>query len=303
MNIRDLTYLRAIARHKHFGKAAESCNVSQPTLSVQLKKLETDLGVTLIERTKRAAMLTPIGDRVLELAGDALGAVDAIRSITAEAADPFSGRFRFGSIPTVSPFLIPNVLRDLGEAFPRLQLVFKENITERLTEDLLNGDLDAAILATKPETPRLAALPLCNEPLMVIHPEGHTLNELDELNISDLPLDQMILLSEGHCFRDQTVDLCNVKSQTTLAETSVTSLETIISLVASGQGISIVPALAQSTGWLNRREIGVKPIQSKGATRELNLTFRKSSPRGHLIEAVTSSIVTTVNAVLPSGEF
>jgi len=298
MNLRDLTYLRAIARHNHFGKAAESCNVSQPTLSVQLKKLETDLGVVLIERTKRAATLTPIGERVLALAGEALGAVDAIRSITAEATDPFSGRFRFGSIPTISPFMIPDVLKDLGDSFPRLELVFKENITERLTEDLLNGDLDAAILATKPETSRLIALPLCDEPLLAIHPKDHVLSQLDQLNISDLPLDQMILLSEGHCFRDQTVDLCNVKSRTTLAETSVTSLETIISLVAAGHGISIVPALAHSTGWLDRAQIGVKTIQSKGATRGLNLTFRKSSPRTHLIEAVTSSIITSVNGVL-----
>jgi LysR family hydrogen peroxide-inducible transcriptional activator len=298
MNIRDLTYLRAIARHKHFGRAAESCNVSQPTLSVQLKKLETDLGVTLIERTNRAAMLTPIGDRVLQLAGEALSAVDAIRSITAEAADPFSGRFRFGSIPTISPFLVPDVLRELGQAFPRLELVFKENITEQLTEDLLNGELDAAILATPPETPRLLALPLCTEPLLVIHPEGHLLKDLGELNIADLPLDQMILLSEGHCFRDQTVDLCNVKSQTTLAETSVMSLETIISLVAAGQGISIIPALAQSAGWLDRAQIGVKTLKTQGAARQLNLTFRKSSPRRKLIEAVTASVVSSVNNVL-----
>jgi len=273
MNIRDLTYLRALSRHKHFGKAAESCNVSQPTLSVQLKKLEEDLGVTLIERTKRAARLTPIGESVLALADDALGAVDAIRTITAEASDPFSGHFRFGSIPTISPFLVPDVLVALGRTFPKLQLTFKENITERLTEDLLNGDLDAAILATPPETPRLLSIPLYDEPLLVIHPLGHDLAELDGLDPSDLPLDQMILLSEGHCFRDQTVDLCNIQSRTTLAETSVTSLETIISLVAAGQGISIVP-----------------PLRSQGASRQLNLTFRKSSPRQPLIKAVSEEI-------------
>lgn len=290
MNIRDLTYLRALSRHKHFGKAAESCNVSQPTLSVQLKKLEEDLGVTLIERTKRAARLTPIGVSVLALADDALGAVDAIRTITAEASDPFSGHFRFGSIPTISPFLVPDVLMALGSTFPKLQLTFKENITERLTEDLLNGDLDAAILATPPETPRLLSIPLYDEPLLVIHPLGHDLGALDGLDPSDLPLDQMILLSEGHCFRDQTVDLCNIQSRTTLAETSVTSLETIISLVAAGQGISIVPALAQATGWLDRPRIGVQPLRSQGATRQLNLTFRKSSPRRPLIKAVSEEI-------------
>ena len=124
MNIRDLTYLKAIARHKHFGKAAESCHVSQPTLSVQLKKLEEDLGVTLIERTKRAAKLTPIGERVLALADEALNAVEAIRTITTEASDPFSGQFKFGSIPTISPFLVPDVLSTLGQAFPNSNCSF-----------------------------------------------------------------------------------------------------------------------------------------------------------------------------------
>lgn len=290
MNIRDLIYLKAIARHKHFGKAAESCHVSQPTLSVQLKKLEADLGVTLIERTKRAARLTPIGENVLTLAEEALGAVDAIRTITAEASDPFSGQFRFGSIPTISPFLVPDVLAALGRSFPKLQLVFRENVTERLTEDLLNGDLDAAILATPPETSNLLSIPLYDEPLLVIHPLGHDLAALNGLNLSDLPLDQMILLSEGHCFRDQTIDLCDIQSRTTLAETSVTSLETIISLVEAGQGISLVPALAQSKGWLERPRIGVQPLRNQGATRQLNLTFRKSAPRRSLIEAISTEI-------------
>ena len=229
MNIRDLIYLKAIARHKHFGKAADSCNVSQPTLSVQLKKLETDLGVTLIERSKRAVRLTPIGEKVLSLAEAALGAVDAIRTISAEASDPFSGQFRFGSIPTISPFLVPDVLSKLGRVFPKLQLGFRENITERLTEDLLNGDLDVAILATPPETSNLITIPLYDEPLLVIHPMGHDLEALNGLNLSDLPLDQMILLSEGHCFRDQTIDLCDIQNQAKFSETSVTSLETIIS--------------------------------------------------------------------------
>jgi len=290
MNVRDLTYLRALSRHNHFGKAAESCNVSQPTLSVQLKKLEQSLGVTLIERTKRDARLTPIGENVLVLAKEALAALDSIRMITAEASDPFSGDFKFGSIPTISPFLVPDVLKVLGQSFPKLDVVFRENITERLTEELLNGDLDAAILATTPDSSRLGSIPLFDEPLLVIHPIGHNLEALNGLILSDLPLDQMILLSEGHCFRDQTVDLCDIKSRTILAETSVTSLETIISLVEAGQGISLVPALAQSAGWLNRPGIGIQPLHSTGAARQLNLTFRKSSPRGKLIEAISDKV-------------
>ena len=290
MNIRDLIYLKAIARHKHFGKAADSCNVSQPTLSVQLKKLETDLGVTLIERSKRAVRLTPIGEKVLSLAEAALGAVDAIRTISAEASDPFSGQFRLGSIPTISPFLVPDVLSKLGRVFPKLQLGFRENITERLTEDLLNGDLDVAILATPPETSNLITIPLYDEPLLVIHPMGHDLEALNGLNLSDLPLDQMILLSEGHCFRDQTIDLCDIQNQAKFSETSVTSLETIISLVEAGQGISLVPALAKAKGWLARPGIGVQPLRSRGATRQINLTFRKSAPRRALIEAVSKEI-------------
>ena len=259
-------------------------------MSVQLKKLETDLGVTLIERSKRAVRLTPIGEKVLSLAEAALGAVDAIRTISAEASDPFSGQFRFGSIPTISPFLVPDVLSKLGRVFPKLQLGFRENITERLTEDLLNGDLDVAILATPPETSNLITIPLYDEPLLVIHPMGHDLEALNGLNLSDLPLDQMILLSEGHCFRDQTIDLCDIQNQAKFSETSVTSLETIISLVEAGQGISLVPALAKAKGWLARPGIGVQPLRSRGATRQINLTFRKSAPRRALIEAVSKEI-------------
>jgi len=133
---------------------------------------------------------------------------------------------------------------------------------------------------------------------MVIHPIGHDLGALDGINISDLPLDQIILLTEGHCFRDQTMELCNLKSGASLADTSVTSLETIISLVAAKQGISIVPSLAQKTGWLDRPKIGVKALRSSGATRQLNLTFRKSSPRRHLLEAVTTEITASLDSSL-----
>jgi len=228
----------------------------------------------------------------LTLADEALNAVESIRTITTEARDPFSGQFKFGSIPTISPFLVPDVLTTLGQAFPKLQLLFRENITERLTEDLLNGDLDAAILATPPESPNLLSISLYDEPLLIIHPLGHDLESLNGLNLSDLPLDQMILLSEGHCFRDQTMDLCDMQNQTMTSETSVTSLETIISLVEAGQGISMVPKLAQTKGWLDRPNIGVQPLRSQGATRQLNLTFRKSTPRRALIEAISQEIST-----------
>jgi len=290
MNIRDLTYLRAVARHGHFGRAATACNVSQPTLSMQLKKLESTLGVTLIERAPKSVKLTPVGVRVLALANEALGAVAGIQSIAREARDPLSGAFRLGSIPTISPFLIPRVLGRLESSYPKLELGFREAITQELTRDLLDGHLDAAILATPPETSRLTALPLFEEPLLVIHPTGHDLSELERMEVKDLPLEQIILLSEGHCFRDQTVDLCSLRGAAGQAQTTVSSLETTISLVAAGQGVAIVPYLAQVTGRLNRPGITVRSLRSWNAHRQINLTFRSSAPQRALFEAIAEDM-------------
>lgn len=291
MNIRDLRYLKALAQESHFGRAADICNVSQPTLSVQIKKMEESLGVELIERSGRTVILTDVGRNVLALANDALSSIDNIFSTAETARDPYSGQLQLGSIPTISPYLIPQSIRLAKEEFPRLKLGFLEDITERLNAGLLQGSLDAAILATDPEDPRLEAIKLYKEPFSVILPSNHPLSRIADIDIDDLVLNELILLPEGHCFRDQAVDLCERAQPSALHDVNVSSMETIISLVAAGQGISLIPSMALGGRWNAGDDICVRTLDHPNAYRQVNLTFRKSTPKRKLMESLADVIL------------
>ncbi len=291
MNIRDLRYLRALADEKHFGRAAERCNVSQPTLSVQIKKMEDDLGVALLERSGRTVILTDVGQDILALSKDALALIDRIYSTADTARDPFSGQLSLGSIPTISPYLIPEVILKSKPIFPNLKIGFLEDITERLNDKLLKGELDAAILATEPEDPRLDKIDLYKEPFAVILPKGHPLSDVQNLDVKDLTLNELILLPEGHCFRDQAIDLCQLAQPSALNEVSVSSMETIISLVAAGQGISLIPTMALGGRWNVRSDITIKQLTHPNAYRQINLTFRKTTPKRDLLNSLSGIIL------------
>jgi len=291
MNIRDLRYLRALADEKHFGRAAERCNVSQPTLSVQIKKMEDDLGVALLERSGRTVILTDVGQDILALSKDALALIDRIYSTADTARDPFSGQLSLGSIPTISPYLIPEVILKSKPIFPNLKIGFLEDITERLNDKLLKGELDAAILATEPEDPRLDKIDLYKEPFAVILPKGHPLSDVQNLDVKDLTLNELILLPEGHCFRDQAIDLCQLAQPSALNEVSVSSMETIISLVAAGQGISLIPTMALGGRWNVRSDITLKQLTPPNAYRQINLTFRKTTPKRDLLNSLSGIIL------------
>lgn len=170
MNLRALSYISAVARHGHFGRAAQACNVSQPALSSQIKKLETELGVTIFERDNKSVRLTDVGADIVRLAEEALGVVSRINMTAGSAKDPFSGILRLGFIPTIAPYLVPHFVRHCHETLPKLRVEFEENITERLNQSLETGALDVAILATPPEDNRLAAIPLYDEPFWVVFP-------------------------------------------------------------------------------------------------------------------------------------
>jgi len=294
MNVRDLRYLQALADEQHFGRAASICNVSQPTLSVQIRKMEETLDVQLVERSGRTVILTDVGQRVLALAKEALGSIDNIYSTAETARDPYSGQLQLGSIPTISPYLIPESIRQAKSAFPRLKLGFLEDITERLNEKLLNGELDAAILATDPEDTRLEAINLYQEAFSVILPKTHPLNEIRDLDIADLTLNELILLPEGHCFRDQAVDLCQRAQPSSFHEVNVSSMETIISLVAAGQGISLIPTLALQGRWNAATDISIRRLDHPNAYRQINLTFRKSTPKRKLLGSLADVILTSL---------
>lgn len=287
MNLRDLEYVIAVAETGHFGQAADQCHVSQPTLSGQIKKLEDELGITLFERGRGGARLTATGKTVLEQAKLALRAATEIRNLAQAAQDPLAGEFRLGLIPTVAPYLIPRFVARLRDALPDLSIIYREDITERLVTDLEAGDIDAAILATPPETDALEAIPLYTEPFRLVFPDGHTLSSLAHLRMADVDRDDVLLLTEGHCFRDQALAICDVPSRTTSLR--ATSLETLINLVAQGQGVTLVPALAMS-GLSDELGLQDRRLEDDGAAREINLTIRKSLPRRALVDRIAEII-------------
>ena len=287
MNLRDLEYVIAVAETGHFGQAADQCHVSQPTLSGQIKKLEDELGITLFERGRGGARLTATGKAVLEQAKLALRAATEIRNLAQAAQDPLAGEFRLGLIPTVAPYLIPRFVARLRDALPDLSIIYREDITERLVADLEAGDIDAAILATPPETDALEAIPLYTEPFRLVFPDGHTLSSLAHLRMADVDRDDVLLLTEGHCFRDQALAICDVPSRTTSLR--ATSLETLINLVAQGQGVTLVPALAMS-GLSDELGLQDRRLEDDGAAREINLTIRKSLPRRVLVDRIAEII-------------
>jgi len=290
MNLRDLEYICAVADLKHFGKASERCNVSQPTLSGQIKKLETTLGVRLFERGHKGIKITPIGEEIIRIAREARHSVDRIYDIANAAQDPLAGSLSLGLIPTIAPYLIPLFVGQVGKDIPNLAISYREDITERLTEGLLNGELDAAILATPPEDNSLTSLPLYSEPFWMIYPEEHALSQIENAAMKDVNIDEILLLTEGHCFRDHALSICTPAREPRQQSLRATSLETLINLVASGQGMTLVPALAMRTGWFYDMGLESQKVLDQHAHRDVHITYRKQFPRIAALKAIAETI-------------
>ena len=290
MNLRDLDYICAVADHKHFGRAADSCHVSQPTLSGQIKKLEAQLGVTLFERSHKGIRVTDIGEDIIRIAREAREAAQRIRAAAASAQDPLAGNLSLGLIPTIAPYLIPLFVGKLQKAMPNLSVAYREDITDRLNEAMLKGELDVAILATPPEDKSLAAIKLYREPFWLLFPENHELGKLKAASMKDVKEDDVLLLTEGHCFRDQALSICRPAHKARRQSLRATSLETLINLVASGQGVTLVPALAMRGGWSPETGLMSHELTDKGAERQIYLTYRKRFPRVGAVQALASLI-------------
>jgi len=296
MNLRDLDYICAVADHKHFGRAAEACHVSQPTLSGQIKKLEALLGVTLFERSHKGIRVTDIGAEIILIAREARDAARRIKSVAASAQDPLAGNLSLGLIPTIAPYLIPLFVGKLNETLPNMAMTYREDITERLTDSLLSGDLDIAVLATPPEEDTLTAIELYSEPFWLVFPDDHELRDMKNASMADVKEDDILLLTEGHCFRDQALSICRPAHKRRRQSLRATSLETLINLVASGQGVTLVPALAMRGGWPNDLGLMSHKLTDRGAARQIYLTYRKRFPRIKAVQALAELI----NADLPS---
>jgi LysR family hydrogen peroxide-inducible transcriptional activator len=245
VNLRDLSYLVAVAEHRHFGRAAEACFVSQPTLSTQIKKLEQELGVELVERNPRNVLLTAAGERVVERARAVLAEVDDIRGIARQAQDPESGRIRIGLFPTLAPYLLPHVVPALHERYPNLELLLVEEKTEVVLDRLRDGRLDVGVLALPVPDDHLRSEELFTEDFVLAAPVGHPLAAADRpVTVDDLAGAHVLLLEEGHCLRDQALAVCRLAGAGEYDGFRATSLETLRQMVRTGVGVTLLPELA-----------------------------------------------------------
>lgn len=290
MNLRDLKYLLAVAEHQHFGKAAEACFVSQPTLSGQIKKLEEELGVVIFERSNRSVSVTPVGEQLLVLARRALEQVEAMHQLAEAAHDPLSGQLRLGVIPTLGPYLMPLILRPLRQQYPKLQLLLREEITDLLLQHLRRHELDALLIATPPDDDDLLEIPLFDEPFWLAIPVDHPLYQKDEISEADLPLDELLLLADGHCLTDQVKGVCHLQQSPHLDDLRASSLETLIQLVGAGLGSTLVPALSLGSSWATDTGVVLRQIGLSDAERRVRLVARKTFPHPAALHALAELI-------------
>ena len=308
MNLRDLQYIIAVAETRHFGKAAERCYVSQPTLSGQIRKLEEELGVVIFERTSRSVAITPVGEQILAIGRQITEQVDAIQQLARAQQDPLAGPLRLGAIPTLSPYLMPLILLPLKRRHAQMKLVLSEELTESLLQRLHHHEIDAALLATPVEDPRLDEIPLFDEPFWVAFPRKHDFYTREKIRLRDLQQEELLLLSEGHCLAQQALDVCHLKDrqvQGQMADLRAASLETLIQLVRSGFGITLIPALAMRGSWATGGGVVAQPLELAGASRRISLVYRQSFPRAQALQALAQVIIdnlpNTVSPVAGSG--
>ena len=291
MNLRDLEYLVALADHHHFGRAAAACYVSQPTLSTQVKKLEQELGVALVERNPRSVLLTDAGVRVVERARVVLDEVNGIRTIAQRSADPESGSLKLGLFPTLAPYLLPHVVPTIHERFPRLELLLVEEKTETLLARLADGNLDAALLALPVPVRNLVVDPLFTEDFVLAVPHDHPLarqsGPIDARALADEP---MLLLEEGHCLRDQALEVCALNGASERRGFRATSLETLRQMVGTGVGITLLPELAIHTSVAEPDSIAIRRIAPPTPARTIAMLWRPTSMYQDLLPEIAATI-------------
>lgn len=293
MTLTDLRYLVALARERHFGRAAEKCHVSQPTLSVAIKKVEEELGVQLFERSATEVKITETGRRIVAQAEKVLMEAALIHEIAAAGKDPLSGPLRLGVIFTIGPYLLPRLIPRVHRLAPRMPLIIQENYTARLAEALKRGELDLIVISLPFDEPGVVAQPLYDEPFRVLMPSAHPWTRLGEVKAEQLADDQLLLLGAGNCFRDQVLEVCpqcrNVGGLQRTLEGS--SLETIRHMVATGLGVTVLPASAADDLEAQNNLIAVRPFAAPEPTRRVALAWRVTYPRSGAIDVLRTAIL------------
>lgn len=295
MNLRDLEYLVAVDSYRHFHKAADACFVSQPTLSGQLKKLEQHLGVQLVERGRRQrVLLTPVGQQVVARARRMLQEAQEIEQLARLSQDPFYGPLRLGLIPTLAPYLLPHIVRPLKQAWPELELLLQEVQTLPLLAQLGEGLLDAGLLALPVSGEGLVTRPLFEEPFWLAAYPEHPLAGRKRIKVADLRDETLLLLDDGHCFRDQALEICFSAGAHEKTSFRGTSLETLRQMVSARSGLTLLPELAIGA---DHQDLIMIPFAEPQPTRSVGLVWRQGSPRTKVFEALAEKIP----SLLPKG--
>jgi LysR family hydrogen peroxide-inducible transcriptional activator len=284
LSLRQLQYVVAVADTLGFHKAAERCHVSQPTLSAQVQHIEAVLGVRLFERDRRRVRITPAGEALVARARRVLVEVDDLIAEATRAGDPFLGTFRVGVIPTVAPYLLPQVMPAVAKRYPKLRLVFREAKTSEIVHALGEGTLDAAIVALQADLGPCAHAEVYSDEFVVAVPKGHVLARKKRVAVTDLDDAKVLLLDDGHCFRDQALAVC-AKAGALETEFRATSLATLAQMVSAGAGITLLPAMAVPVE--NRRgQLEVRPFAAPVPSRTIALAWRPSSPYAEALRAL-----------------
>jgi LysR family hydrogen peroxide-inducible transcriptional activator len=296
MTLRELRYLVALADREHFGRAAEECCVSQPTLSTQIKKLEGYLGATLIERNARSFSLTPIGQDIVAKARRIVRQVDDLQSTARTALGPLVGPLRLGVIPTLAPYFLPWLVPLVKGHYQRLQLVVHEDLTQHLVERLRNHEIDAALLALPLDGEDFEELPLFDEPFWLACPPGHALAESTTVTQADLRGIPLLLLADGHCLRGQALAACgrlgdNGDVDEVIDDFRAVSLETICQLVAAGFGCTLLPALAALPPQRPEPSFVIRPLQSPDDSRRVGIVWRRGYPKAQELALLGNLII------------
>ena len=298
MNIRDLEYLVALHEHRHFGRAAEASFCSQPTLSTQIRKLETELGADLVERGSRQVLFTAVGERVVRRARHILADAEEIRSISRQAHDPRAGSIRLGVFPTLAPYLLPHVIGAVSADFPDLELLLVEEKTPVLQDQLRAGSLDAALVAMPVADESLAVVPLFREEFVLAIPAGHPLTDVvAPMPSSQVAGEDLLLLTEGHCMRDQALEVCRSVGGDERRGFQATSLETLRLMVAAGVGITLMPRLSVVHPVVSNPGIALRDFAEPAPHRDIAMVWRRSSVRRDLLQGISRSI----RAALPDA--
>lgn len=294
MTLTELRYIVAVAQERHFGRAAQRCHVSQPTLSIAIKKLEEELNVTLFDRSSNEVITTDAGERIISQARKVLDEADVIRQMACEEQNELEGAFKLGLIFTVAPYLLPKLIISLRNIAPKMPLMLDENYTQPLTDALKRGDLDAIIVAEPYHEAGVEVMPLYDEPFFVIVPKGHILEDMDSVSTHEIGEERLLLLTEGNCMRDQVLGSCSevAARQRIIGLTSTlqgSSINTIRHMVASGLGISVLPATALTEN--DHMLFSIVPFNPPTPKRRIMLAYRRNFVRPKALTALQTAIM------------